>query len=195
MGAKGVNEQELLLDCLRRLNAGEIAYMLTGSMASNAWGIPRTTHGLDFVIQLPPSQIALFVGAFASADYYLDEFSIRAAYQPPYQFNLIHIPSALKADFWLLQPIPFEREMFRRRVQDTWFGETLWLATAEDVILHKLYWNRITPSDRQLGDVAGVVHVQRGVLDETYLRRWSVELGVLAELEFALSGALKPKQT
>jgi len=31
-----VTERELLLDCLRRLNQTGIAYMLTGSMASNA---------------------------------------------------------------------------------------------------------------------------------------------------------------
>jgi hypothetical protein len=61
--------------------------------------------------------------------------------------------------------------------------------------LHKLYWNRITPSDRQLGDVAGVLHVQRGKLDETYLRHWAAEVGLTAELDAALSGALKPKQT
>ena len=73
--------------------------------------------------------------------------------------------------------------------------EPLWLATAEDVILHKLYWNRITPSDRQLGDVAGVVQVQRGKLDEDYLRHWAGQLGVTPELEAALSGRLKPKQT
>jgi hypothetical protein len=164
-------------------------------MASNAWGIPRTTHDLDFVIQLPQSQIAALAGAFASPDYFLDEAAIRAAYQPPYQFNLIHVPSALKADFWLLRPIPFEREMFSRRVKDAWFGETIWLATAEDVILHKLHWNRITPSDRQLGDVAGVMAVQRGKLNAAYMRSWAAELGVAADLEAALSGALKPKQT
>jgi hypothetical protein len=190
-----VTEQELLLDCVRRLNAGRVSYMLTGSMASNAWGIPRTTHDLDFVIQLPPSQIPSFVNTFSSPDYYLDEPSIRSAYQPPHQFNVIHIPSALKADFWLLRPVPFEREMFDRRIQDTWFGETLWLATAEDVILHKLYWNQMTPSDRQLSDVVGVVQIQRGKLDQPYLRRWAVELGVSAELEAALSETLRPKQT
>jgi hypothetical protein len=89
-----VTEQELLLDCVRRLNAGGVAYMLTRSMASNAWGIPRTTHDLDFVIQLPPSQIPTFVSAFTSPDYHLDEASMRAAYKPPHQFNVIHIPSA-----------------------------------------------------------------------------------------------------
>jgi hypothetical protein len=190
-----VSEQELLLDCVRRLNASGVSYMLTGSMASNAWGIPRTTHDLDFVIQLPPAQIPAFVSAFASPDYYLDEASVRNVYAPPHQFNLIHVPSALKADFWLLRPGAFEREMFGRRVKDVWFGETIWLATAEDVILHKLHWNRITPSDRQLDDVAGVVHVQRGRLNEAYLHRWAAELGLAAELDAALSGGRKPKQT
>jgi hypothetical protein len=190
-----VTEQELLLDCVRRLNTTGVAYMLTGSMASNAWGIPRTTHDLDFVIQLPVSQVVGFVKAFAHPDYYLDEASVRAACQPPHQFNLIHVPSALKADFWLLRPVAFEREMFSRRLQDVWFEETIWLATAEDVILHKLYWNRLTPSDRQLGDIAGVVHVQRGKLDESYLRHWASDLGLASELESALSGTLKPKQT
>ena len=190
-----MTEQELLLDCLRRLNATGVQYMLTGSMASNAWGIPRTTHDLDFVIQLPPSQIPALVKSFADPDYFLDEASVRTAYQPPHQFNAIHVPSALKADFWLLRPVPFEREMFSRRLRDVWFGEPLWLATAEDVILHKLYWNRITPSDRQLGDVAGVFEVQRGKLDEGYLRHWGGQLGVAPELEAALSGKIKPKET
>ena len=49
-----MNERELLVDCLRRLNRTELAYLLTGSMASNYWGIPRTTHDLDFVIQAVP---------------------------------------------------------------------------------------------------------------------------------------------
>lgn len=190
-----MTERELLLDCLRRLNQTGLAYMLTGSMASNAWGIPRTTHDLDFVIQLLSAQVPNLVGAFGGEDYHLDEQAVRAAFQPPYQFNVIHVPSALKADFWLLRPGPFEQEMFRRRVRDEWFGQPLWLATPEDVILHKLHWNQITPSDRQMGDIAGVVAVQKGKLDEAYLRRWAAELGVREVLEDALRGHPPPKAT
>ena len=117
-----MTEQELLVDCLRRLNGAEITYYLTGSMASNYWGIPRTTHDLDFVIQLPPSAIGKIVSAFAP-DYFIDEASVRAAYQPPHQFNAIDTRSALKVDFWLPKPEPFDREMLQRRVRVTLFGE------------------------------------------------------------------------
>jgi hypothetical protein len=83
-----MTEQELLVDCLRRLNGAALTYYLTGSMAINYWGVPRTTHDLDFVIQLPPSCIDKIVSAF-SPDYFLDECALRAAYQPPHQFNAI----------------------------------------------------------------------------------------------------------
>jgi hypothetical protein len=80
-------------------------------------------------------------------------------------------------------------------VQVTLFGEPAWISTAEDVILHKLVWNRITPSDRQLGDAAGVVAVQADALDKNYLRQWAQELKLTSELERLLSGKIKPKQT
>ena len=189
-----MTEQELLVDCLRRLNRTEITYYLTGSMASNYWGIPRTTHDLDFVIQLPPSAIGKIVSAFAP-DYFIDEASVRAAYQPPHQFNAIDTRSALKVDFWLPKPEPFDREMLQRRVGVTLFGEPAWITTAEDSVLHKLVWNKITPSDRQLGDAAGVVVVQSEKLDKPYLEQWAESLGVSAELKRLLSGEIKPKRT
>jgi hypothetical protein len=189
-----VSERELLMDCLRRLNGAGLRYLLTGSMASSYWGIPRTTHDLDFVIQLPPSAVPKLVEAFRG-DFFLDEAAVRAAYQPPHQFNAIDQRSTLKVDFWLLKPAPFDREMFARRKQVKLFGEPAWIGTAEDVLLHKLYWNQITPSDRQLSDAAGIVAVQKGALDENYLRRWAVELNVEQKLEEVLSGKIKPKQT
>jgi len=158
-----------LLDTLARLDRAGVRYMVTGWMASNYWGVPRTTHDLDFVIQLPPSQVSPLVEAFRG-DYYIDEAMVRGAYQPPHQFNAIDLRSALKVDFWLLKPVPFEHEMFQRRTRQRIFGRDAWLATPEDVILHKLYWDRITPSDRQRQDAAGVAAVQRGRLDEIYLR-------------------------
>ena len=189
-----MSEQELLADCLRRLNRSGVVYYLTGSMASNYWGIPRTTHDLDFVVQLPVSAVPRIVREF-SGDFYIEEAAVRAAYQPPHQFNAIDTRSALKVDFWLPKPEPFDREMLRRRIQANLFGEPAWISTAEDVILHKLVWNRITPSDRQLGDAAGIVAVQADALDKNYLRQWARELKLTAELERLLRGEIKPKNT
>jgi hypothetical protein len=189
-----MNERELLVDCLRRLNRTGIVYYLTGSMATNYWGVPRSTHDLDFVVQLPAPAVTRIIAEFGD-DFYIDEEAVRAAQEPPYQFNAVDTRSALKVDFWLARPEAFDREMLRRRLPVTLFGEPAWIATAEDVILHKLIWNRLSPSERQLGDAAGVVAVQANALDKNYLRQWSNELGVAGELERLFSGEIKPKNT
>jgi hypothetical protein len=69
------------------------------------------------------------------------------------------------------------------------------MATPEDVILHKLFWDKLTPSERQRTDAAGVFAVQRAGLDENYLRRWAAELGVEATVQQLFNGVLRPKQT
>ena len=189
-----MNERELLVDCLRRLNRTGVTYYLTGSMASNYWGIPRTTHDLDFVVQMPEDAVPRIVGEF-SGDFFIEEDAVRAVHQPPYQFNAIDTRSALKVDFWLVGPGAFDREMLRRRMEGTLFGEPAWISTAEDVILHKLVWNRISPSDRQLGDAAGVVAVQADALDRSYLLHWARELKLEAELERLLNSEIRPKNT
>ena len=189
-----MTETDLLKDCLLRLNRTGVAYMVTGSMASNFWGIPRSTHDLDFVIQLPPSAVAKVVAEFAG-EFFLDEQAVRAAYKPPFQFNAIDLRSALKVDFWLLSGSAFEREMFKRRTQHQTLGVSASLATPEDIILHKLYWDKLTPSERQRTDAAGVFTVQRSHLDLDYMKHWANELGVVATFELLLAGKLRPKST
>jgi hypothetical protein len=189
-----VTEQDLLNDCLQRLHRAGVIYYLTGSMASNYWGIPRSTHDIDFVVQLPTSAVQTLVREFKD-DYYIDEAAVRAAYQPPHQFNAIDTRSALKIDFWLAQPARFDQQMLQRRVSVTLFGQVAWIASAEDVILHKLLWNQMTPSDRQLSDAAGVVAVQGTRLDGGYLKTWATELHVSDVLAQLLDGRIGPKAT
>ena len=189
-----MTERELLVDCLRRLNQLQIQYMLTGSMASNFWGIPRTTHDIDLVVTFEEERVAAIAAAF-DGDFALEEASVRGGAHPPYMFNAIDRRSALKVDFWTLRPDPFEMEMFARRLRVILFGEPAWIATAEDTILHKLFWNGISPSDRQLGDAAGIVAVQGAGLDRDHLQRWAHELGVEPVLRDLLQGKIRPKST
>jgi hypothetical protein len=189
-----VTEQELAIDAIRRLNRSGIAYLLTGAMASNYWGIPRTTHDLDFVVQLPAESIRRLLDSFAD-DFFIDEEAVRAALTPPYQFNAIDKRSAFKIDFWVLRSEPFENSMFKRRLEISLFGEQTWIATAEDVVLQKLYWDSLTQSQRQIGDAAGVVAVQSDSLDRTYLQTWAEKLGVSKKLGKLLSGEIRPKST
>lgn len=127
--------------------------------------------------------------------FFIQEISVRSAFKPPYQFNAIDELSPLKVDFWMLCSDPFEEEMFRRRLEVVLEGEPAWVATPEDVLLHKLYWNKLSPSERRLGDAAGIFAVQYGNLDASYLKHWASHLGVLETLEDILNGKVRPKTT
>jgi hypothetical protein len=72
-------ESEFLVDVLSRLKVAQVEYMLTGSMASNYWGIPRTTHDLDFVLCMQPSQVDAMVQAFEKGCFIQRE-SVRSAF-------------------------------------------------------------------------------------------------------------------
>ena len=104
-----MTELELFIDSIRRLNSAGVAYAVTGSMASNHWGIPRSTHDLDFVLQISEHDVRAIADAFRD-DFMVDEGMIRSARQPPYHFNLIDTRSGLKLDFWLVRPELFDRE-------------------------------------------------------------------------------------
>lgn len=187
-------ERDFLIDVLVRLNRSGVPYMLTGSMASNYYGTPRTTHDLDFVIHLAPAQADALVDCFGDG-FFIQKESVRTVFQPPYQFNILDEQSALKADFWQLRDDDFEQQMFRRRQFVELFDTPAWIASAEDILLHKLYWNRKTPSERQLLDAAGVYAVQSDTLDLDYVSEWAEKLHVETAWNDLRSGRLKPKST
>jgi hypothetical protein len=99
----------------------------------------------------------------------------------------------LKVDIYALSARSFDRESFRRRgqvrLEDRPDARLYSLDTPEDTILHKLEWFRAggEVSERQWGDVIGVLAVQIGALDLEYLRHWALELGVADLLERALA--------
>ena len=150
-----MTEQEFAVDAIGRLNRSGVAYVLTRAMASNYWGIPRTTHDLDFVVQLSPELIPNLLREFRE-NFYLDEQAVRMALASPYQFNAIDERSGFKIDFWILRSEPFDTLMFQRRLEINFFAARTWIATAEDIILQKLRWDLMTPSDQQVADVTGI---------------------------------------
>lgn len=93
-------------------------------------------------------------------------------------FNIIEPASGLKVDCRPLAPGSYAQAQFARRRQVQIAGRAVWMLAPEDVILAKLRWHRQTPSDTQWRDVVGVIKLQAGHLDQSYLMRWAAELGL-----------------
>lgn len=181
-------QQAFLNDVLERLENAGLTYVVTGSVASNYWGIPRATHDLDVVVLLRPDQIHLVMAAFPEP-YYLSDLAIRDAVAAGSMFNIIDTSTGFKVDFWVFKGDPFGHSMFsRRRREEVVKGRTAYVSSPEDVLLHKLIWCKITPSDRQLADAAGIVAVQQSTLDIPYMRQWAAQQSTSDLLEEVLQG-------
>jgi hypothetical protein len=165
-----------------------VTYAITGSIASNLWGIPRTTHDVDVVVVLSPPDVPRIVAAFADR-YYLSAEAVADAVSRGSMFNVIDLNTSLKADLWVTQGDPFNQSMLSRRIRlEIVPGREAYVGSAEDVLLHKLVWHTITPSERQLADAAGIAAVQAGKIDLNYLKEWAARQGTGKLLEAVLQG-------
>lgn len=180
----------LIADVFDRL---EIPYLVGGSLASSLHGIPRATQDVDMVADLESQHIPPFVSALETA-FYVDEDVVRDAIQRRSSFNVIHLVTLFKVDIFVLQKdIASQEEMARRERYELSEEprQELFLASAEDIILHKLHWFRLGGgiSERQWNDVQGVLRVQNEKLDLSYLQRGAEHIRVEELLEQALRNA------
>ncbi|HEY6728393.1 MAG TPA: hypothetical protein VI197_30490 [Polyangiaceae bacterium] len=68
--------------------------------------------------------------------------------------------------------------MFERRIRQSLDGREIFVTTAEDALLSKLEWAKLTKSQRQLADAAGIIAIQRDDLDTEYIEKWALLLGL-----------------
>jgi hypothetical protein len=153
--------------------------MLTGSVASSFYGLPRSTHDIDFVAVIVPPDAKRLAKSFDKTRYYLSEESIQKAIAHGDPFNLIDSYTGLKADFWPLKSDSYHQTCFNRRKKCRIFGIDTYIASPEDVILTKLEWYKLSGgSEMQFKDALGIYEVQRKNLDLEYIYKWSEYLGV-----------------
>ncbi len=168
------------------LEALGIAYQITGSVASSAYGIARATLDVDIVADLREQHVSDLIMRLQK-HYYVDEERVQDAVRRRSSFNAIHLSTMLKVDVFILKGRSYDQVAFGRSRKDTIVesenARRFALASPEDLILNKLEWYRQggEVSERQWRDVVGIFKVQRQELDADYLRRWAADLG-LAEL-------------
>ncbi|MEW5983298.1 MAG: hypothetical protein AB1806_13155 [Acidobacteriota bacterium] len=188
---------EIVLLVARTLESLDVPYVLVGSLASSARGVPRATNDADMVVELRPEHVAPLIDHLSTA-FYVDADAARRAIARGRSFNAIHLDTGFKIDLFVPPPGGFGLQQVARRVRETALagGEPaeLEIATAEDVVLGKLLWFRAggMTSERQWQDVIGVVRVQQEALALDYLRAWATTLEIADLLERALAEGLRP---
>jgi hypothetical protein len=169
--------QDMLRRVVEHLDAVGIPYMLVGSLASSARGLPRTTNDADLLIAPSAAQLAELVDRI-EVEFYVDRSTAQEAFLAKSMFNIIDFERGCKTDLIFLKERGFDQSEFARRSIANVADLQIWTASAEDTILAKLVWAKLGESERQYRDAFEVAAVQNEKLDRQYLGKWAVELEV-----------------
>ncbi len=166
--------------------------MLTGSLASAFYAVPRATQDIDVVIEAQREGMERLIEGLLAAGWYADRDAALEAWQGHSQFNAIEPDTGWKADFIVRKDRAYSREEFNRRERISLLGVELAVASLEDVLIAKLEWSRLGDSALQRRDVAQLLERTWQRVDRAYVEKWVAELGLEAEWGAALSQAKLP---
>jgi len=173
---------EAVISVIRAMEDLEIDYMVTGSFASNAHGVPRSTKDADLIVEAAPDQIArLFDGL--QPPLRSDPQMLFETVTSSRRWLVRMDKSPFVIELFLLNSHAFDRSRFDRRLRlEVLPGVQAWLPTAEDVIVQKLRWSVRAKRPKDFSDACEVIEVQAGNLDWLYIEKWCAELGATEAL-------------
>jgi hypothetical protein len=176
-----VTVKDLFVRLVTALDSAGVPYMLVGSFASSAHGIPRATKDIDIVIAPTSEQLAHLIEHFPATNYHAVLEEATFAFEHRSMFNVMDYETGWRVDFIVQKESEFAASEFRRRRQIDLAGATLYVASPEDVLIAKLDWAKQGGSDRQLEDAAAIISTQGEDLDAQYVEQWVDTLGLHAQ--------------
>jgi hypothetical protein len=148
--------------------------MLIGGQAVLLHGRPRLTEDIDITLGTGPD-------AWRIIRDICDELELRPLPKDLEAFvrDTFVLPArdpgtGIRVDF-IFSTTPYERQAIRRATTVDLEGASVPFASAEDLLLHKLFAGR----PRDLEDAVGVVRRKGKELDWDYLERWTEEFASL----------------
>ncbi len=163
------------------LEATGVPYFVTGSFASSAHGIPRSTNDIDIVISPSRQQLEQLLGVLSQSQFETELEDPFDAFVRKSLFNIVDSATLWKIDFIFKRPTQFDASRFARRTVVDIAGVHLYTASPEDILITKLWWAKLGESERQITDAVGILQVQRENLDLEYVDRWVAALELEAQ--------------
>ncbi len=174
-----MTEEDVLKEVVGNLEKLGVPYALTGGIAVSFYGKPRSTHDFDIIVQISSGHgsVKKLFSAFEK-DFYISEEGIIDAVLHKTMFNIIHHETGLKIDLWILKEDDYDKEAFAKRKKIKALGMDLFILSAEDMVLGKLQWYKVSEIDKHFDDVKGIYEIQKDNLDKDYLKKWAIKLSV-----------------
>lgn len=156
------------------LEKEEIDYMLVGGFAVSFHNRARTTNDIDLVLQIYPRHVENIINHFPEWKGHLEGFT--DSVKRGQLFNITDFETGIRFDFMTYRDSDYNWTAFERRQQVEYFGIKTYISTKEDLIISKLKWYNITPSEKQMEDLQFLIIDDE--LDMDYLKIWLQRLNI-----------------
>ncbi len=164
---------QLLEKITQSLEKADILYMVSGSIALNAYAVPRMTRDIDIVVELQKNDIDRFCKIFETG-FYIDPITVQEEVKRRGMFNVIDFESGYKIDFIIRKNSTYRQLEFSRRMLTNAYGFDVWIVSIEDLIISKIAWIQELQSDRQIDDIKNLL--LNPIADKTYIQDWCQNL-------------------
>lgn len=169
------NMDDLLEKTCAKLEAYDIQYMISGSLALLAYSTPRMTRDIDIVVNIQESDLSKFLEIFKDG-FYLHPQSIREEINRRGMFNVIDYNSGFKIDFIVRKNTPFHINEFNRRIITNVYNFPAYIVTLEDLVIAKIKWIQEYQSENQINDIVNLI--KNPTIDLEYVYKWCREMNL-----------------
>lgn len=171
---RGTEFQSFLAAVGRQLGARGVPFMLIGGQAVLLHGRPRLTEDIDITLGISPAAWATIRDVCTDLGLQPLPEQVEAFVRETFVLPARDAATGIRVDF-IFSTTPYERGAIARAVRVSVAGELIPFATAEDLIIHKLFAGR----PRDLEDAMGVVRRRAESLDWPYIERWIAEFAAV----------------
>lgn len=154
----------------------DLPYVTVGSFAANVYMDPRSTKDADFVLQLEKLNLNTLLEALGQG-WTLDPQISMESVTLTTRYKLNREDSAFSVELFGLSSDPHDQSRFNRRASKSAAGRSVWVLTAEDVLVTKLRWLASAKRTKDQADIENVLKGQAGRLDYPYIRAWCDQHG------------------
>jgi len=170
--------EKLLFSLAGSFDKAGIGYMVIGGQAVLLYGNPRLTRDIDITV-------ALDVDSYDKIEQVCKESSLKILPKEPLKFvsetrvlPCEDMGSKIRVDF-IFSYTEYERQATKRAKKVMLNKRPVSFASAEDVIIHKLFANRAI----DIEGVRGILIKHKEKIDLVYTRKWLKDFSVISDKE------------
>lgn len=167
MDSRPPDFQALIAELTRELEHDGLPFMLIGGQAVLLHGRPRLTEDIDVTLGADPSRLPDVLAVCVRLRLTPLPADVAAFIADTFVLPARHDGSGIRVDF-IFSTTEYERQAIARAVRVEMAGVRVPFATAEDLVIHKVFAGR----PRDLEDARMVVERQGSALDWPYIEHW-----------------------